>query len=96
MNFTSFAHADNSTYSSSVLISVAFLWVFDAYVTSVPPSVATKPLTLFLVSLYVAQFKPHNINDFRKLGFLMMMPLVYLTFRYQIKRPNVSLYYVPG
>ena len=53
-NFTFCEHAENATYPASVLLSVTFLWVFDKLVSSVPPSVATKPLTLFPVSLSVA------------------------------------------
>ena len=53
-NFNFWAHDNIAKYSSSIMVRVIFLWVFYEHVSSVPSSVATRPLTIFLVSLYVA------------------------------------------
>ena len=53
-DFTYCAHANRTTYYASVLLNVTVLWFFDEHVISDPPSVATRPLTFFLVSLSVA------------------------------------------
>ena len=79
-NFTSFTHAD--------IANVIFLWVFDEHFSSVTPSVATRPLALFLVYLSVTWLESQNITILINIGFLTMTSFVFFPFRYQIRHPN--------
>ena len=55
-NFTSCAHTNSAKYLDSVLISVIILLALNEHISSFPPSVATRPLTLFMVYFLVVNF----------------------------------------